>query len=100
MMHYSLLALAIGQIFEFTCPVCPASGLYGVLKVGGLLVGSAFIFDIDGVVTFLRLSDPFCLLTDPARGVIGVSPSNLPRISPEGRYLESYLTFQTHLHCS
>ena len=55
--------------------IVPSSpGLYGVLKVGGLLPGSAFILDIDGVCSGLRLVEPLILLV-PGLGV--VRPSNL-----------------------
>ena len=48
--------------------------LYGVLRLGGLLPGSAFTLDIDGVCNGLRLVDPLSLLV-PVLGVL--SPFNL-----------------------
>lgn len=57
-------------------------GLKGVLKSGGLLAGSAFTLDIEGVwncPTFRFVE--FTLLVEPGRGVLGASPSILNSMS-------------------
>jgi hypothetical protein len=63
------------KFVAYAAPLC-SPALYGVLKSGGLLAGSAFTLDIKGV-SILRLADPLSLLADPTLGVL--SPSNLPR---------------------
>jgi len=57
----------------YVCPFC-SPGLYGVLKSGGLLAGSAFTLDKDGVSNFFLVP---ALFVDPTLGVLGTSPSSL-----------------------
>jgi hypothetical protein len=57
----------------YVCPFC-SPGLYGVLKSGGLLAGSAFTLDKDGVSNFFLVP---ALFVDPTLGVLGTRPSSL-----------------------
>ena len=61
------------KLVTYAAPLC-SPGLYGVLKSGGLLAGSAFTLDIDGV-SVRRLAKLLSLLADPTFGVL--SPSSL-----------------------
>jgi hypothetical protein len=52
--------------------------LCGVLNSGGLLAGSVFTLDIDGVSNFRREA-VFIFLEEPTPGVFGTIPSKLSR---------------------
>src|SRR5271163_4813892 len=78
-LRISTVCPALGRSLNGTAvPFGRSIGLYGVLKSGGLLAGSALTLDIEGVSNCptLRLVVPF-LIVELGRGVLGASPSNL-----------------------
>lgn len=71
--------VSLRATYAGVAPLLNSVGLYGVLKLGGLLPGSAFILDIEGVSIgpALRLLALANLFADPVRGVLGIRPSSL-----------------------